>query len=140
MNIWALFILLVPSMCHLLPKCMSYHKAIGGLIITRRLHFLSFWLHVQYAHPISVGSEHNVYHESLLNSFIMLLSWLDEYSLVHWYKQCVTVHHVPKYMSYHEVTGGLAITGRAQFSHISLNFSYYCSAWNKDLRFFSGIS
>ena len=42
-----------------------------------------------------------------------LLAWLVEHSLVHWCRQCLTVHHVPKCMSYHGVIGGLAITGRA---------------------------
>ena len=29
---------------------------------------------------------------------------LVEHSLVHWYQQCVTVHHVPKCMSFHKAT------------------------------------
>ena len=33
---------------------------------------------------------------------IALLALLVEQSLVHWYKQCVTVHHVPKCMSCHK--------------------------------------
>ena len=32
-------------------------------------------------------------------------------SLVPWHQQCVTVHHVPKWMSYHKAIG--VITGRA---------------------------
>ena len=32
------------------PQCMSYHKAIGGLVITGMAHCLSFWLnlHIMY--------------------------------------------------------------------------------------------
>ena len=78
---------------HHVPKCMSYHGAIGGLVITERAHCLSFWL--------------------LLTSFVLRLAWLVEHSLVHWYQQCVTVHHVPKCTNYHGAIGGLVITGRA---------------------------
>ena len=42
---------------------------------------------------------------------IMLLALLVEHSLVHWYQQCVTVHHVPKCMSCHKAI--VVITGRA---------------------------
>ena len=40
---------------------------------------------------------------------------LVEQSLVHWYQQCVTVHHVPKCMSYHEAI--VVITERAHCFH-----------------------
>ena len=54
---------------------------------------------IYYAHLTSVGFEHSVCHESLLTSFIMLLAWLVEHSLVHWYQQCVTtVHHIYIYI------------------------------------------
>ena len=36
-------------------------------------------------------------------------------SLVHWYQQCVTVHHVPKCMSCHKAI--VVITGRAHCFH-----------------------
>ena len=36
---------------------------------------------------------------------------LNKHSLVHWYQQCVTVHHVPKCMSCHKAI--VVITGRA---------------------------
>ena len=48
-------------------------------------------------------------YESFLNSFIMLLVWVVEHSLVHWYLQCVSLHRVSKCMSYYEVNGGLLI-------------------------------
>ena len=46
---------------------------------------------------------------------------LVEHSLVHWYEQCVTVHHVPKCMSCHKVI--VVITGRAHCSMIT--YIYY---------------
>ena len=36
---------------------------------------------------------------------------LVKHSLVHWYQQCTTVHHVPKCMSCHKAI--MMITGRA---------------------------
>ena len=44
--------------------------------------------------------EHNVRcRGSLMTIYIALLVLLVEHSLVHWYQQSVTVHHVPKCMS-----------------------------------------
>ena len=63
--------------------------------------------------------------KSLLTSFIMLLAWNVEYSLVSWYQQCVTVRHVPKCMSYHEAIGGFVITGRAYCRSFSLEIYIY---------------
>ena len=34
------------ALCPGVPRCMSYHGAIGGLVITGRAHCLSFWLHI----------------------------------------------------------------------------------------------
>ena len=42
---------------------------------------------------------HCVCRGSLMTTHITLLALLVEHSLVHWYQQCVTVHHVPKCMS-----------------------------------------
>ena len=36
---------------------------------------------------------------------LTLLAWLVEHSLVHWYQQYLTVHHVPKCMSCHRASG-----------------------------------
>ena len=44
-----------------------------------------------------------------------LFAWLVEHSLVHWYQQCLTLHHVPKCMNCHKVIG--VITGRAHCFH-----------------------
>ena len=52
------------------------------------------------SHLTSVVFEHSVCHESLPTSFTMLLAFLVEDSLVRWYQQCVTVHHLSKSMSY----------------------------------------
>ena len=73
-------------------------------------------------------------HESLLTSFIMLFAWLFEHSLVPWYQPCVTLHYVPKCMSYHGAIGGLVITGRVHclsfWLHIYiLRPSFFCGIW-----------
>ena len=47
----------------------------------------------------TVATEHSVCRESLMTTYITLLALLVEHSLVHWYQQRVTVHHVPKCMS-----------------------------------------
>ena len=47
--------------------------------------------------------------------YITLLALLVEHSLVHWYQQCGTVHHVPKCMSCHKAI--VVITGRAHCFH-----------------------
>ena len=54
---------------------MSYHGAIGGLVITGRAHCVSFLLHTYCAHAASIGFEHSVCHVSLLTSFIHIESW-----------------------------------------------------------------
>ena len=84
-----------------------------------------FTTYIYYAHLTSVRFEHSVCHESLLTNFNMLLAWLVEHSLVHWYQQWVTVSHVPNCMSYHETIGGLVITGRAHCLSFCL-FDYIC--------------
>ena len=76
---------------------MSYHGASSGLVITKTANCLFFWQHIYYTYLSSVRFEHCMCHESLLTSFIMLLAWHVEHSLVHWYQQCVTVHHVPNW-------------------------------------------
>ena len=48
------------------------------------------------------GFEHSVCRGSLMTTNITLLALLVEHSLVHWYQQCGTVHHVPKCMSCHK--------------------------------------
>ena len=69
---------------------------IDALEITRNPLLMKNSQSMYYAHLTSVGFEHSVCRESLLTSFIMLLAWLVEHSLIHWYQQCVTVHHVLK--------------------------------------------
>ena len=41
-------------------KCMSFHDAIGGLVITGRAHCLSFWVHIYYAHLTFLGFKSQV--------------------------------------------------------------------------------
>ena len=77
---------------HHVPKCMSCHKAI--VVITGRVH--CFYDCIYNAHLGVVKFEHSVYHGSLIITCIMLLAWLVDHSLVHWYQQCVTVHQCPR--------------------------------------------
>ena len=44
-----------------------------------------------------------------------VLNKQSKHSLVHWYQQCGTVHHVPKCMSCHKAI--VVITGRAHCFH-----------------------
>ena len=62
---------------HTVPNCMNYHGAIGGLVITRRAHCLSFWLHLYYAYLTSVVFEKSVCHVSLLTSFIYMYIYIQ---------------------------------------------------------------
>ena len=54
--------------------------------------------------------------------YITLLALLVEHSLVHWYQQCVTVHHVPKCMSCHKAI--VVITGRVHYFTITCIYIY----------------
>ena len=58
---------------------------------------------------------HSVCRGSLMITSIALLALLVEHSLVYWYQQCVTVHHVPKCMTCHRAT--VVMTGRAHRFH-----------------------
>ena len=58
------------------------------------------------------------YHHITTVAYIMLLAVVVEHSLVHWYQQCVTVHHVPKCMSYHKAI--MVITGMVYCFHDSI--------------------
>ena len=98
---------------HHVPKCMSCHKAI--VVITGRAHCFHDYIYIYYAHLASVRFEHSVCRGSLMTTYITLLALLVEHSLVHWYRQCVTVHDVPKCMSCHKTI--VVITGRAHCFH-----------------------
>ena len=50
---------------------------------------------------------------------LSILAWLVEYSLVHWYQQCITVHHVPKFMSCQKAI--TVVSGRASLKFSNLN-------------------
>ena len=63
----------------------------------------------------SVRFEHSVCRGSLMTTYIMRLDWLVENSWVHWYLQCVNVHHVPKWMSFHKAI--VVIIRRAHCFH-----------------------
>ena len=53
---------------------------------------------------------------------IYIYIYIYKWSLVHWYQQCVTVHHVPKCMSCHKVI--VVMTGRAHCFHDDI-YIYY---------------
>ena len=56
---------------------------------------------------------------SFMTTCLSILAWLVEYSLVHWYQQCITVHHVPKFMSCQKAI--TVISGRASLKFSNLN-------------------
>ena len=82
------------------------------------------WLHIYYAHLASVRSEHSVFRGSLMTTKIRLLASVVEHSLVHWYQQCRTVHHVPKCMSCHKAIA--VVTERAHCFH---DYIYITLIW-----------
>ena len=61
-------------------------------------------------------------------SNITLLALLVEHSLVHWYQQCGTVHHVPKCMSCHNAI--VVITGRAHCFHDYIYITLILLLWD----------
>ena len=103
---------------HHVPKCMSCHKAI--LEITGRAHFFMI-AHIYYSRRASETFELSMCCGSLMTTYITLLAKLVEHSLVHWYQQCVTLHHVPKCMSCHKAI--VVITGRAIIYMIYIQLS-----------------
>ena len=52
------------------PKCISYQKAIGGLVITKRAYFLSFCQNVCTTLVVLLWDVTTLCHETLLPSFI----------------------------------------------------------------------
>ena len=56
--------------------------------------------------------------------YITLLALLVEHSLVHWFQQCVTVHHVPKCMSCHKTI--VVKTWRAHCFHDFIYIAPIC--------------
>ena len=73
--------------------------------------------HMMYGSTLLVPMrfEHSVCRGSLMTTNITLLALLVEHSLVHWYQQCGTVHHVPRCMGCHKAI--VVITGRAHCFH-----------------------
>ena len=61
-----------------------------------------------YARLASVRFNHAVCCGSLMTTYIILLAYLAEHSLVHWYQQCVTIHHVAKCLSGLELRKNIA--------------------------------
>ena len=68
-----------------------------------------------YVRLASLRLEHSVCRGSLMTTYIMLLAWFAEHSLIHCYQQCVTVDHVSKCMSFHKAI--LVTAGRAHCFH-----------------------
>ena len=57
-------------------------------------------------------------HVTLMVTHFTLLAYLAEHTLVYFYQQCVTLHHVPKCISCHELI--VVITKRAHCFHDSM--------------------
>ena len=82
-------------------------------------------LHVYYAHLAFVRFDRSVCCESSMTIYIMFLAYLVEHSLVHWYQQRATIHHVPKCMSCHKVT--VVITERAHCFPVHIYYAHLAS-------------
>ena len=65
---------------HHLPKCLSYHEAIGRLVITRKVHFLSFWLHICYTHHYTSAGFEQEYLQGFSQTFFYSIQYLFEFS------------------------------------------------------------
>ena len=72
--------------------------------------------------------EHTVRHRSLMTTYMMLLAELVQHSLVNWYQQYVTVHHVPNCMSCHKAI--VVITGRAHSFHDNRYITLILLLWD----------
>ena len=65
--------------------------------------------HMMYGYTLLVAINQRVLNKpskgSNINAllYITLFALLVEHSLVHWYQQCVTEHHVPKCMTCHQI-------------------------------------
>ena len=86
-----------------------------------------------YFYLTSVGFEHSLYHESFLPS--LLCSWLNLLSplaqlLERCYHQCVALHHVLKWMSYHRTIGAFLTTERAHSQSFLLYIYIYIYIYN----------
>ena len=64
--------------------------------------------------------------KSLKSALWALLALLVEHSLVHWYQQCVTVHHVHACMSCHKAI--IVTTGRAHYFLVFIIANISCSS------------
>ena len=80
------------------------------VVTTGRTYCFYDYIYIYFPHRPSVRFQHLSYRSSLMTTNIALLAWLVEHSLVCGYQQCVTVLHVNKYISSHEVT--VLTTGR----------------------------
>ena len=109
-------------------SCAQVHELPQSDCGDNREGTLFSWLHIYYAHLASVRFEHSVCRGSLMTTNIMLLALLVEHSLVHWYQQCGTVHHVPKCMSCHKAI--VVITGRAHCFHDYIYITLILLLWD----------
>ena len=66
-----------PTVYHV-SQCMSFHETICKLVIIRRVHRLSFLLHIYCAYLTSVGFQHSLGQESLYRERQRLID-LDMY-------------------------------------------------------------
>ena len=106
---WYTFGLLVPAMCNSTSYAQA-HELPQSHCGDNREGTLFSWLHLYYVHLASAGFEHWMCRGSFMATLRSFLCWSSAL-LVHLYQQWVTVHHVPKCMSYHKTI--VAITERA---------------------------
>ena len=83
-----------------MPKCKSCQECIA--VTTGKACCSNNYIYIYSAHLASVKFEQSLYHGSLMTTYVTLLDWLVKHSLVHWYQQSETVHHVPKCVKCHK--------------------------------------
>ena len=125
---WVLFGYLAPAMCNRI-SCAQVHELAQSHCGDNQEGTLYSWLHIYYTHLASVRFEPSVCHRSLMTTYIMIFALLVEHSLVNWYQQCITVHHVPKCISCDKAI--VVITRRAHCYHgcIYITPTCFCRFW-----------
>ena len=123
----ALFGSLVPAMWNRTSRA-QVHELPQSYCGDNREGTLFPWFHIYYAHLASVRFEQFVWRGSVMTTNFTLFALLVEGSWVHWYQQCGTVHHVPKWMSCHKAI--VVITGRANYFHDYIYITLILLLWD----------
>ena len=98
LRLWSTLGSLVPAMCTLFALMQELLQSHCG---DNQEGTLFSWLYIYHAHFALAQHQHSEYQASLMINEITLLAvcWA---LLTHWHKQCLTVHHVSKYISCHK--------------------------------------